>query len=81
MAVMHVFPFIVFLGLKVAASSPAEEPYTNYSSVFPIVCISDGCIEGRAMNGYLIDEYQAFFNIPYAEPPVGDLRFAVSFFF
>lgn len=81
MVAMHLLLLIIFLGLNVAAASrPKEEElsYNNYSSAFPIVCISDGCIEGRAMNGYLIEECQAFFNIPYAEPPIGNLRFAVS---
>lgn len=53
----------------------------NFTSVFPIVCTSDGCIEGRATPGFQIDEYESFFGIPYAEPPVDKLRFAVSFEF
>lgn len=57
----------------------AQAPLTedNFTSVFPIVCIADGCIEGRATPGFQIDEYESFFAIPYAEPPVGKLRFAV----
>lgn len=51
----------------------------NFTSVFPIVCTRNGCVEGVAQPGYQINEYEAFFGIPYAEPPVGDLRFAVSF--
>lgn len=45
----------------------------------PIVCISDGCIEGQLTPGYRIDHFESFFNIPFAQPPVGKLRFAVSF--
>lgn len=58
------------------ASTPLTED--NFTSVFPIVCTADGCIEGRATPGYQIDEYESFFGIPYAEAPIGKLRFAVS---
>lgn len=63
-----------------AAESLISTPLTedNFTSVFPIVCTSDGCVEGRATPGYQIDEYESFFGIPYAEAPVGKLRFAVS---
>lgn len=62
------------------AESSVSPPLTedNFTSVFPIVCTVDGCIEGRATPGYQIDEYESFFGIPYAEAPVGKLRFAVS---
>lgn len=62
------------------AASLVSPPLTeeNFTSVFPIVCTADGCIEGRATPGYQIEEYESFFGIPYAEAPVGKLRFAVS---
>lgn len=53
----------------------------NFTSIFPIVCTEDGCVEGRATPGYQIDEYESFFGIPYAEPPIGKLRFSVSHVF
>lgn len=53
----------------------------NFTSVFPIVCTKSGCVEGIAKTGYQVDEFEAFFGIPYAEPPIGNLRFAVSFVF
>lgn len=63
-------------GVEAFADLPLTED--NFTSVFPIVCIADGgCIEGRATPGFSIDEYESFFAIPYAEPPVGKLRFAV----
>lgn len=63
-------------GAEALADSPLTED--NFTSVFPIVCIADGgCIEGRATPGFSIDEYESFFAIPYAEAPVGKLRFAV----
>lgn len=58
-----------------ASENKTEE---NFTSAFPIVCTDSGCVEGIAKPGYQTDEYEAFFGIPYAEPPIGDLRFAVS---
>lgn len=73
---------------SLAKEIPKNEPSTpflpqqltedNFTSIFPIVCTENGCIEGRATPGYQIEEYESFFGIPYAEPPVGKLRFAVS---
>lgn len=50
----------------------------NFTSAFPIVCTTVGCVEGIATPGFQIEEYESFFGIPYAEPPVNNLRFAVS---
>lgn len=69
-------PLTSLNSIEALASPPLTED--NFTSVFPIVCTSDGCIEGRATPGFQIDEYESFFGIPYAEPPVGPLRFAVS---
>lgn len=69
-------PITSLSSVESLASPPLTED--NFTSVFPIVCISDGCVEGRATPGFQIDEYESFFGIPYAEPPVGKLRFAVS---
>lgn len=44
----------------------------------PIVCYSDGCVRGTTRPGYQSDSYEAFLGIPYAAPPIGNLRFAVS---
>lgn len=43
------------------------------------VCMANaGCVIGRLMYGYNIPLFEAFMGIPYALPPVGDLRFSVS---
>lgn len=50
----------------------------GYTSPFPVVCVANGCIEGIAQTGYLIESFEAFLGVPYAEPPIGNLRFSVS---
>ncbi|XP_055694763.1 juvenile hormone esterase-like [Lutzomyia longipalpis] len=40
----------------------------------PKVCTKVGCIRGKAEEGRL-RPYEAFYGIPYAEPPLGELRF------
>lgn len=45
----------------------------------PIVCIRNGCVKGITLPSYQTESFEAFLGIPYAEPPIGKLRFAVSF--
>lgn len=39
-----------------------------------IVCVTEGCLLGKLKQGN-VHSYQAFLGIPYASPPVGNLRF------
>ncbi|XP_019538712.2 juvenile hormone esterase-like [Aedes albopictus] len=41
----------------------------------PRVCIDDGCLKGKFFTSQKGNEYEAFLGVPYAKPPVGDLRF------
>lgn len=44
----------------------------------PIITISEGKVQGTTLKSVLGQNYLAFKGIPYAQPPIGDLRFAVS---
>ncbi|KAJ6634299.1 Juvenile hormone esterase [Pseudolycoriella hygida] len=39
----------------------------------PTICYTDGCIQGKVFQEEL---YEAYLGIPYAQPPVGNLRFS-----
>lgn len=56
-----------------ALSKLAEDHYTS-----PVCSDHMGCVRGRLMRGYNIPLFEAFMGIPYALPPVGELRFSVS---
>lgn len=50
----------------------------------PIVCTHNGCLCGVTHvkhDGYTKNKYDAFMGIPYAQAPIGNLRFAVSTIF
>lgn len=47
----------------------------------PTVEIDDGRIEGIVMKSRLGKDFAAFRGIPFAEPPLGELRFLVRFYF
>lgn len=43
----------------------------------PVVCLEKGCVRGKSFKGNL-KEFEGFLGIPYAKPPVGELRLKVS---
>lgn len=72
-------PFLVYLLLvltkNVCDVLAADDEFVPASR---LVCITQGCLEGTTIPGYQVDAYEAFLGIPFAQPPVGRLRFAVS---
>lgn len=45
----------------------------------PEVCIDTlGCLEGVYKPNSEGEQYEAFYGVPFAKPPVGELRFKVS---
>ncbi|XP_062552223.1 juvenile hormone esterase-like [Armigeres subalbatus] len=60
--------------LLVSSDNCGKHEYVDYSN--PRVCIADGCLLGTFMKGYRAGAFEAFIGIPFAQPPVGKLRFA-----
>lgn len=85
---------VLFAVLSLAAIGTAPvHAYNNASSAIvsefpeyakyppkPLVCIANGCLIGTDKNGLENAQFEAFFGIPYAKPPLGKLRFKVSLF-
>lgn len=61
------FALFVYTIIQVAAAAEAD----------PVVCIGRGCVRGKSFKGNL-KEFEGFLGIPFAEPPVGELRLKVS---
>lgn len=59
---------VTFLTLLVISCCLADDNDVN-----PVVCFESGCVQGKS-----IDNYDVFFGIPYAKPPINDLRLRVS---
>jgi para-nitrobenzyl esterase len=61
---------LTVLALSYAASAGAEDLFANIKSGKPVaVKISDGELQGYEANGV-----RSYLGIPFAAPPVGDLR-------
>ncbi|XP_068144437.1 juvenile hormone esterase-like [Drosophila tropicalis] len=67
---MFYSPFIiVYLCLCLASIS------VSYDDILTVCAPHGGCYRGTYMKGYQGEQFQAFMGIPYAVPPLGDLRF------
>lgn len=56
------------------SSTNGYRPESSSSSLK--VCYSDGCVQGKTEDGNL-KPYDAWYGIPYASPPINELRFKV----
>ncbi|XP_067630035.1 juvenile hormone esterase-like [Eurosta solidaginis] len=63
---------------KVTTKSLVEEPVSKHKSFdAPKICVGTlGCLQGKYMSGFEGENFEAYLGIPYALPPVGELRFA-----
>lgn len=66
--------FLLLCGLTFIYCNP---PTSNAPQV---VCLKDGCIRGTQLPGFKVPSFEAYMGIPYARPPIGNLRFSVSNF-
>lgn len=74
---------LVFTVTQAITSAPAYHRHVDggYENRLPqpkVCAPSAGCMIGKIMPGYRIASFEAFMGIPYALPPIGDLRFSVS---
>ena len=72
---MQVFTVFTALSLPLAWASPHCPRKQVNCPVGQIVETSSGAVAGHAATNY--PEVSEYLGIPYAQPPVGDLRFAV----
>lgn len=64
-SVMHILLYLIFVTFL-----------CNVNSI--ILDTKQGTLEGETLRSRDGRPFHAFYSIPYAEPPVGDLRFKVS---
>lgn len=71
----------LFLGALVSCSEETEDGLkgifpANYPNDKHTICIDNGCLKGKLEEGN-DKSYEAWYGIPFAAPPLGQLRFKV----
>ncbi|XP_073811645.1 juvenile hormone esterase-like [Musca autumnalis] len=85
--VVAIIPLVFSVTKVITSSSPilengdgsggVGEGYNYRSPLQPKICTRNaGCMLGKLMPGYRIASFEAFMGIPYAQPPINDLRFS-----
>nr|XP_013119518.1 unnamed protein product [Stomoxys calcitrans] len=73
---MIIIPLAYALSQALTTPSYDSSGY-EYKPPQPKVCSPyAGCMLGKLMPGYRIENFEAFLGIPYAYPPIGELRFS-----
>lgn len=72
---MLVSIYLFVVSVIITISIPTYCVPVSDSGRSPTICIADGCLQGKSMRD---ESYEAFLGIPFAEPPLGNLRFSVS---
>jgi carboxylesterase type B len=75
-----VYPSPLLLGLVLISIHPIliRTQYQTHN-LWPEVRLPQGLVRGRSFRSPAGRDYMAFLGIPYATPPLGPLRFKVSF--
>lgn len=66
---------------QVQSGNSVQFQLSGANALWPEIRLPQGQLRGRTFKTSTGKEYFAFLGIPYAVPPVGSLRFKVSFFF